>query len=74
MLGCQRVRDTAGVDTVALSGGVFVNRLLLSLAAEALTAAGFRVLLQSQVPCNDGGLSLGQAYVAACALEDELCA
>ena len=74
VLGCKRVRDTAGVATVALSGGVFVNRLLLSLAAEELTSAGFRVLLQSQVPCNDGGLSLGQAYVAACALEDELCA
>jgi hydrogenase maturation protein HypF len=54
-----------GVSTVALSGGVFQNRLLLEAVAGGLETAGFRVLLQRQMPANDGGLSLGQAAVAA---------
>ncbi len=54
-----------GLSTVALSGGVFQNRLLLESVASGLEAAGLRVLLQRQVPANDGGLSLGQAVVAA---------
>lgn len=74
VLGCKRVRESAAIATVALSGGVFVNRLLLALATQELTAAGFRVLLHAQVPCNDGGVSLGQACVAARAMEDEQCA
>ncbi|HSO84831.1 carbamoyltransferase HypF [Thiocapsa sp.] len=54
-----------GISTVALSGGVFQNRLLLESVASGLEAAGLRVLLQRQVPANDGGISLGQAAVAA---------
>lgn len=54
-----------GLDTVALSGGVFQNRLLLEAVADGFSAAGLRVLIQQQVPANDGGLSLGQACVAA---------
>jgi hydrogenase maturation protein HypF len=54
-----------GVSTVALSGGVFQNRLLLESVMSRLEADGLRVLLQRQVPANDGGLSLGQAAVAA---------
>jgi hydrogenase maturation protein HypF len=53
-----------GLRTVALSGGVFQNRLLLELAVPRLERAGFRVLLHRQVPCNDGGISLGQAVLA----------
>jgi hydrogenase maturation protein HypF len=53
------------VSTVALSGGVFQNRLLLECVASRLESAGIAVLLQRQVPANDGGLSLGQATVAA---------
>jgi hydrogenase maturation protein HypF len=53
-----------GLGTVALSGGCFQNRLLLELAVPRLEAAGFRVLLHRQVPCNDGGISLGQAALA----------
>jgi hydrogenase maturation protein HypF len=51
------------LQTVALSGGVFQNRLLLQLAVPRLERAGFRVLLHRQVPCNDGGISLGQAVL-----------
>ncbi|HEY1919630.1 MAG TPA: carbamoyltransferase HypF [Streptosporangiaceae bacterium] len=63
--GCLLLRERHGLGTVALSGGVFQNLLLLNGATAALAAAGFRVLLHSRVPCNDGGISLGQAVVAA---------
>jgi hydrogenase maturation protein HypF len=61
---CERIAADTGLRVVALSGGCFQNRLLLSLIPPALKAAGFQVLLHRQVPCNDGGLSLGQAAVA----------
>jgi hydrogenase maturation protein HypF len=63
--GCDRVREATGLAAVALSGGVFQNLLLLRRAATALEVGGFRVLLHSRVPPNDGGISLGQAAVAA---------
>jgi hydrogenase maturation protein HypF len=62
--GCVLARERHGLDTVALSGGVFQNLLVTERAAARLAARGFRVLLHSRVPCNDGGLSLGQAVVA----------
>jgi len=55
----------AGVDTVALSGGVFANRLLTTITVTALREAGLRVLRHRLVPANDGGLALGQVAVAA---------
>ena len=62
---CRHLRSTTGIDRVALSGGVFQNhRLLVGLAA-ALKASGFDLLTHRLVPTNDGGLSLGQAVVAA---------
>lgn len=54
-----------GRDTVALSGGVFANLVLLESVRSGLETAGLRVLVHSQVPCNDGGVSLGQVAVAA---------
>ncbi|HEV2450860.1 MAG TPA: carbamoyltransferase HypF [Streptosporangiaceae bacterium] len=63
--GCLLARERYGLDVVALSGGVFQNVLLLYGATARLEAAGFRVLTHSRVPCNDGGISLGQAVVAA---------
>jgi len=63
--GCLLLRERHGLDTVALSGGVFQNMLLLHATAARLEARGFRVLTHSRVPCNDGGISLGQAVIAA---------
>jgi len=63
--GCVLLRERHGLATVALSGGVFQNLLLLNQAVARLQARGFRVLAHSRVPCNDGGISLGQAAVAA---------
>jgi hydrogenase maturation protein HypF len=61
---CERIAGDKDLRTVALSGGCFQNRLLLALTVPALRRAGFQVLLHRQVPCNDGGLSLGQAAIA----------
>ena len=61
-------RDLAlarAVETVALSGGVFQNRLLLEGVIEGLEADGLNVLSPQEVPANDGGLSLGQACIVA---------
>ncbi|MFF0371901.1 carbamoyltransferase HypF [Micromonospora sp. NPDC005087] len=59
------VRENTGLTTVALSGGVFQNVLLLDLVVSGLERDGFRVLVHSRVPPNDGGISLGQAVLAA---------
>jgi hydrogenase maturation protein HypF len=63
--GCVLLREQHGLTTVALSGGVFQNLLLLARTVAGLEAQGFTVLTHSRVPCNDGGISLGQAVVAA---------
>jgi len=63
--GCLLMRERYDLGTVALSGGVFQNLLLLNATVTRLEARGFRVLTHSRVPCNDGGISLGQALVAA---------
>ncbi len=62
---CELLRESSGLGTVALSGGVFQNVLLLETAAARLEGSGFRVLTHGRVPPNDGGISLGQAVVAA---------
>ena len=62
---CVVLRDETGLNTVALSGGVFQNLLLLGMLLERLAAAGFTVAYHHAVPPNDGGLALGQAVVAA---------
>jgi len=61
---CERIAQETGLRTVALSGGCFQNRLLLALVVPRLQEVGLCVLLHRQVPCNDGGLSLGQAVIA----------
>jgi len=67
---CQRLAKMSGINEVALSGGVFQNRLLLRLTAAALEEAGFEVLTHEKVPTNDGGVSLGQAVIAEFAILD----
>jgi hydrogenase maturation protein HypF len=54
-----------GPDTVVLTGGVFQNRLLLEAVSEGLAGEGLYVLVPALVPANDGGVSLGQAVIAA---------
>ena len=53
-----------GIDIVALSGGVFMNRLLLQLLTRKLKEAGLTVLIPQTVPVNDGCIAYGQASVA----------
>ena len=62
---CLLLRDRSGLGTVALSGGVFQNVLLLETVTTLLESNGFRVLTHSRVPPNDAGISLGQAAIAA---------
>jgi hydrogenase maturation protein HypF len=67
---CARTRDRTGLRRVALSGGVFLNRLLSGDVRSALTAGGFDVYEHRIVPPGDGGLSLGQLAVAAARVSD----
>ena len=58
---CEEAKRQTGICKVALSGGVFQNRLLLELVDEGLQKKGFQVLKHSLIPPNDGGIALGQA-------------
>jgi len=62
---CVRIWDQTALRLVALSGGVFQNLLLLNNVVDQLEERAFAVFTHSQVPCNDGGISLGQAAIAA---------
>jgi hydrogenase maturation protein HypF len=61
---CQKIRESTGVSSVALCGGVFQNRILMAECLRLLRAGGFAAHYNVAVPPNDGGLSLGQAYLA----------
>lgn len=65
---CAILRRRTGLERVALSGGVWQNRVLLRQAVAGLEEAGFTVLVHQQVPANDGGLAFGQVAVAAARL------
>jgi len=60
---CQKIRKQSHITTAALSGGVWQNKYLLNKTINKLEKEGFDVLIHRQVPCNDGGLSLGQAVI-----------
>ncbi len=59
------IRERTGLHRVCVSGGTFNNRLLLRKLTALLETEGFDVYTQRQIPCGDGGLSLGQAMIAA---------
>lgn len=60
----SEICEREGLDTVALSGGVFMNRLLLQLLTHELKDAGLAVLVPHTVPVNDGCIAYGQAAIA----------
>ena len=62
---CVRLAEQHGLGTVALGGGVWVNRLLLELTVPALEARGLRVMSPELLPPGDGGIAYGQAAIAA---------
>jgi len=61
----KELREETALSLVVLSGGVFQNKLLFRLLCKRLTGAGFRVIYHRKVPTNDGGISLGQVYIAS---------
>jgi len=62
---CKRARASTKLNKVCLSGGCFQNKYLTERTVELLKKAKFKVYTHSLVPANDGGISLGQAQVAA---------
>ena len=68
---CNEARRQTGLFTVALSGGVFMNRYLLTRVIPLLSGEGFIVLMNHELPANDGCISYGQAAVAAARLIEQ---
>ena len=66
---CEKAREETGINTVALSGGVYQNKLLLDYSVTMLEERGFHVLRHHLLPPNDGGISLGQAVAAMRSLQ-----
>jgi hydrogenase maturation protein HypF len=62
---CETIRKETELKRIVLSGGVFQNSLLLTGLSETLEKKDFKVFTHRLVPANDGGISLGQAVVAA---------
>ena len=67
---CMEARKSSGRQKVALSGGVFQNRLLLRMTEERLVEEGFEVLRHRMIPPNDGGIAIGQAAYGMYQLQD----
>lgn len=59
-----RLGEKYNIDKVVLSGGSFQNKYLLENIIDRLSKEGFSVYSNSKIPCNDGGISLGQAVIA----------
>ena len=68
---CLLIREGGGPSDVVLCGGVFQNRILTRLIAEALESSRFNVIPPGCIPVNDGGLALGQAVIAGAATTDD---
>ncbi len=67
---CRQIRQETDLHTVAISGGVWQNMRLMNLILPALEAEGFTPLIHTQLPPNDGCVSLGQAAVALARLQE----
>ena len=63
---CERLRRETGINNVVMSGGVFMNSLLMEEVTGRLMMSGFCPFRHRLVPTNDGGISLGQLAIAAC--------
>jgi hydrogenase maturation protein HypF len=61
---CIIISEGTGIKQVVLSGGVFQNRIIMVKTVKVLQDSGFAVFNHRQVPCNDGGISLGQVAIA----------
>ena len=66
---CEKAIEETGINTVALRGGVYQNKLLLDYSVTMLEERGFHVLRHHLLPPNDGGISLGQAVAAMRSLQ-----
>ncbi|MEN6579831.1 MAG: carbamoyltransferase HypF, partial [Anaerolineaceae bacterium] len=66
----QQIRSQTGLRQVALSGGVWQNKTLITHTITALRASGFDVFWPRKLPTNDGGVSFGQALVALAVSEN----
>lgn len=64
----EKYKKLYSVNQIALSGGVFNNRIITASTILTLEEKGFSVYINEKVPCGDGGIALGQAYIAG--LED----
>jgi hydrogenase maturation protein HypF len=62
------IRKRSGFKRICLSGGTFQNNYLAARLEKLLREEDFEVFTHSEIPCGDGGLSLGQAMVAAATL------
>jgi len=63
--GIKKIRKETGLGKVVLSGGTFQNRYLLERTENRLNELGFKIYCNCLIPCNDGGISLGQLVIAA---------
>lgn len=59
------VAEYPDIECVALSGGCFINRILLNKVMSGIQKRGIRVFINRQVPCGDGGIALGQSWLAS---------
>ena len=60
----DKICEEQGTKQVALSGGTFINRILLSEVVQGLVARDKQAYTNEKVPCGDGGIALGQMYLA----------
>jgi hydrogenase maturation protein HypF len=69
--GAERIAETTGLKKVALSGGLFQNKIITEKVVSRLDREGFAVFTNKKVPCNDGGISLGQLAIATKKIEKQ---